>query len=126
MTGRKTSRKLKCLALALALAGLAAPMVQARAATKMPATATNVPGTATTFLRADGAASGSDQFAWKQLSRKGSSTSYFWAEAGIAAAVLVGFVVLGLWGDAAIGGLIFGVVVVPSRVAPICREACPQ
>src|SRR5262249_16029757 len=35
--------------------------------------------------------------------------SYFWADAGIAAAVLAGLLVLGLWGDRAVGGVIFGI-----------------
>jgi hypothetical protein len=34
--------------------------------------------------------------------------SYFWADAGIAAGVLTGLLMLGLWGDRAIGGAIFG------------------
>jgi hypothetical protein len=37
-----------------------------------------------------------------------SGKSYFWAEASIAAGVLAGIFVLGLWGDVAIGGVILG------------------
>jgi hypothetical protein len=118
--GRSTSLELKGLALAVALAVLAAPTVQARAAT-------SVPRSVTTALRAEERATigkaDRRQVAREQL-RLTSSASYFWADAGIAAGVLAGFVVLGLWGDVAIGGLIVGVALLGARAALIARKAC--
>ena len=45
----------------------------------------------------------------KPLQPTGSGKSYFWADAGLAAAFLVGFLALGLWGDRAVGGIILGI-----------------
>ena len=121
MKGRRLSLELKCLALAVALAVLAAPTVQASAAT-------SVPGAATTALRAEErAANGKaspQNLARNQLPPKQSTASYFWADAGIAAGVLAGFVALGLWGDVAIGGLIVGVALLGAGAAQIARTAC--
>lgn len=39
----------------------------------------------------------------------GSGRSYFYEDVGIAAALLAGFLALGLWGDRAVGGIIFGI-----------------
>jgi hypothetical protein len=117
--GRKISLNATWLTLAVAFAVLAAPTVQARAAT-------NGPGTAMTVLRPNGAAGGQaspDQLARKQLLPKQGSASYFWAEAGVAAAVLAGLLMLGLWGDLAIGGLIVGVGLLASGAALIARKA---
>lgn len=115
------SLDLRCLALAVALAALAAPTLSATAAT-------SVRGSATTALHAEGRAAigkaGPDQLALEQLRPKQSSASYFWADVGIAAGVLAGFVVLGLWGDVAIGGLIVGVALLGSGAALIGRTAC--
>jgi hypothetical protein len=52
-----------------------------------------------------------------------SGVSYFWEEAGIAAAVLTGFVLLGLWGDLAIGGLVWGIGALIAGASVIARNA---
>jgi hypothetical protein len=123
MKSRKTSLNLKCLTLAVALAVLATQTVQAGAAT-------NVRESATTGLRAEGrAANGKaspQHLARNQLRPKQSTASYFWAEAGIAAGVLAGFVVLGLWGDVAIGGLIFGVWSLGAGAVLTARKTCAR
>jgi hypothetical protein len=120
--GRKTSRNLKCLTLAIAIAVLAAPTVQA-------GTATSVRGSAAS-LRTEGSATGGNAkpqvLARTQLPPKRTTTSYFWAEAGVAAAVLAAFVVLGLWGDVLIGGLFFGIGALGGGVALTARKACAR
>jgi hypothetical protein len=118
MKGRTTTLGLKCLVLAVTLAALAMPAVQARAATSDR-------GSATIGLRTEGqTASGKasqHHLARKQLEQ--GSASYFWVDAGITAGVLVGFFVLGLWGDVVIGGLIAGVGFLGAGAALIARKA---
>jgi hypothetical protein len=113
--GRKTSLSLECLGLAAAVAVLSAPMVQARA------------GSAMTGLSAEGRAAsvtvGSHNLARTQLHPKQNSASHFWADAGILAGVLAGIVVLGLWGDVAIGGVIFGVAALGAGALLTARKA---
>ncbi len=122
MNGGKRSLNLKCLTLAVALAVLAAAPIQARAAT-------SVRGSATIGVGAEGrAASGKAtlHFPRNQLRAKQSTASYFWVDAGIAAGVFAGFVVFGLWGDVAIGGLIFGVGVLGAGAVLTARKACAR
>lgn len=119
MKGRKTSLSLKCLGLAAAVAVLAAPTLQTSAAT-------NIRGSAMTGPRAEGRAAsvtvGSHHLARTQPRPKPRSASHFWADAGILAGVLAGIVVLGLWGDVAIGGLIFGIAALGAGAVLTARK----
>jgi hypothetical protein len=68
-----------------------------------------------------------------RCSRRGSGKSYFLTEASVAAAVLTGFIVLGLYGDVAMGGVIFGMQFACAsaaraarKVGTLARDASPQ
>ncbi len=76
---------------------------------------------------------GPQQLGPNQVQSKGSGKSYFLTEASVAAAVLTGFIVLGLYGDAAIGGVIFGMQFACAsaaraarKVGTLARDASPQ
>ena len=101
MKGR-TTPNLKCLTVAAAALVAMLP-VQAEA--------TNSPGrparaTVESELRQ---VTDSQHPAQSPVRPTGSGKSYFWADAGIAGALLAGFLALGLWGDRAVGGIIFGI-----------------
>lgn len=116
MKGRKTSISLKCLTLAAAIAVLAAPPMQARAAT-------GVGGPVTTRLTTEASSvTGSRHLNPNQGPRHGGK-SYFWPETGIVAGVLAGTLLLGLWGDVAIGGIIFAVQALCEGAATAARKA---
>ena len=98
----KTTLNLKCLTVA-AVALLAILPVPAGAANSphRPAQATQE-----SELRS---VTGSQHPAPNPVQPTGSGKSYFWADAGVATALLAGFLALGLWGDRAVGGVIFGI-----------------
>ena len=98
----RTTLNVKCLTVA-AVALLAILPVQAGAANSpaRPARATQE-----SELRP---VTGSQHPAQNPVRPTGSGKSYFWADAGIATALLAGFMALGLWGDRAVGGVIFGI-----------------
>jgi hypothetical protein len=74
-------------------------------------------------MRAANAEAGRQQVTRTQLPLKRRTVSYFWEEAGIAAAVLTGFVVLGLWGDLAIGSLVWGIGALIAGAGLIAHKA---
>jgi hypothetical protein len=94
--------ELKCLTAAVVVALLAAPTVQAAAANSRPVTR----GGPATELRSVTAAQHLEP---NRVQPNGSGKSYFWSDAAIAGGVLAGILVLGLWGDVAIGGAILGI-----------------
>ena len=98
----KTTLNLKCLTVA-AVALLAILPVQAGAANSPHRRAQ---ATQESELHS---ATRSQHAGLKPLQPTGSGKSYFWADAGLAAAFLVGFLALGLWGDRAVGGVIFAI-----------------
>jgi hypothetical protein len=91
--------ELKCLTAAVAVALLAAPTIEVVAANSRPATR----GGLAIELRSVTAAQHVEP---DQMQPKGSGKSYFWSDAAITGGVLVGIVVLGVWGDVAIGSAI--------------------
>jgi hypothetical protein len=103
---------LKCLTAAVAVA-LAAPAVQA-AASSLPVARGGVARelrSATPTRHADP----------KQGQPDGKA--HFWSDAAIAGGVLAGIVVLGLWGDVAIGGVILGIQLLCAGTAIAARKA---
>jgi hypothetical protein len=102
---------------------LAAPTIQAVEANSRPATH----GGPATELRSVTAAQHLEP---NQMQPKGSAKSYFWSYAAITGGVLAGIVVLGLWGDLAIGGAILciqllcgGAAIAARKVGPCSRAA---
>jgi hypothetical protein len=115
--------ELKCLTAAVAVALLAAPTVQAAAANSRPVTRDGL----ATELRSVTAAQHVEP---KHAQLNGSGKSYFWTDAAIVGGVLAGILVLGLWGDVAIGGVILGIellcagaAIAARRVSAHAREA---
>lgn len=98
----KTTLNLNCLTVA-AVALLAILPVQAEAANSPHRLAR---ATLENELRS---VTGPQHLAPNPVQATASGKSYFWADAGIAAALLAGFLALGLWGDRAVGGVIFGI-----------------
>ncbi len=98
----KTTLNLKCLTVA-AVALLAVLPVQAEAANSPDRLAR---ATLESELRP---VTGSPHPAQNPVRPAGSGKSYFWADVGIAGALLGGFMALGLGGDRAVGGFIFGI-----------------
>ena len=108
---RRTTLTLKCLTVAAAVALLATLAVEAGAATSPHR---SVPAPVTSVLRSTTGA---------QPDRPtGSGTSYFWADASIAAALVTGLLVLGLWGDRAVGGGIIGIQLLGATAARGARK----
>src|SRR5262249_4998259 len=119
VTRTKTSLSLKWLAIALTLAVLAAPTVRARAAGSIRGSAT------TASLRevpTAGPKAGSRHVIQNQYPSKRSTASYLWAVPGIAAAVPAGLLLLGLWGDVAIGGVLAGIVLLTAGAGLTVRK----
>jgi hypothetical protein len=96
--------QLKCLTAAVAVALLAVPTVQAAAATSHPV----VHSVTVQHVEPN------------QVQPSGKS--YFWSDVAIGAGVLAGIVVLGLWGDVAIGGLIVGIQLLCASAALGARK----
>jgi hypothetical protein len=126
MKGTRRSHYLKALTVAAALALPAATTVGAAAANGLPGPA---PGPTAELP----SVSGPQQLGPNRVQPKGSGKSYFLTEASVAAAVLAGFIVLGLYGDVAIGGVIFAVQLACAsaaraarKVGTLAREASPQ
>jgi hypothetical protein len=92
---------LKCLTAAVAVALFVGATGQAAAGNSRPVTH----GGLATELHSVTAAQHVEA---NQLQLNGSGKSLFWSDAAIVGGVLAGIVVLGLWGDVAIGGLILG------------------
>jgi hypothetical protein len=93
---------LTCLTVAATVALLATPPVRARASSPhRPAHAT--------LARELRSMTGPQQLVPNPVRPTGSSKSYFWSDVTIAAAVLMGLLIFGLWGDRAVGGVIFGI-----------------
>jgi predicted lipid-binding transport protein (Tim44 family) len=101
---------LKCLTAAVAVALLAAPTVQAAAAGSGPVMRRLHSVTAAQHVEAN------------QVQPNGSGKSSFWSDAAIAGGVLAGILVLGLWGDVAIGGLILGLQLLCAGAALCSRK----
>lgn len=120
MKATKTFLTLNSLIIVVALAMLVAPTGQARGASGVGGSPASRQFTAT---RAANAEAGRRQVTRSQLHLKRTRVSYFWEETGIAAAVLTGFVVLGLWGDLAIGNLICGIGALIAGAGLIARKA---
>ena len=120
MKATKTFLTLNSLIIVVALAMLVAPTGQARAASGVGGSPTS---RQYTEIRAANAEAGRQQVTRTQLPLKRNTVSYFWEEAGIAAAVLTGFVVLGLWGDLAIGSLVCGIGALIAGASLIARNA---
>jgi hypothetical protein len=112
MKRARRSLDLKCLTVAVAVALLAAPSVQAAATNDVREPARTGSRTELHSVTAPQHPGPSN----------GSAKSYFWTEASITAAVLAGIVVLGLWGDVAIGGVIFGVQLLCAGAALPARK----
>jgi hypothetical protein len=100
MNRSRRSLVLKCLTAAIAVALLAAPTVRAATADSRPVT------------RAKPA----------MVQPTGSAKSYSWSDAAVAGGVLAGIVVLGLWGDVAIGGAILGIQLLCAGAAIAARR----
>jgi hypothetical protein len=115
MKGARNPLHVKCLTAAVAVALLAAPTVQA-AASNLPVRASAGP---TTELRS-GAGPGHPRPS--HVRTNDSAKSYFWREASITAGVLAGIFALGLWGDVAIGGVIFGIQLLCAGSARAARK----
>jgi hypothetical protein len=98
----KTILSLTCLTVAAAVALLATPPVQARAANSP-----NRPAHAAMAQKVR-SVTGPQHLVVNPVRPTGSGKSYFWSDVSIAAVVLTAFLILGLWGDRAIGGVIFG------------------
>ena len=98
----KTTLNVRCLTVA-AVALIAILPLHAAAANSRPRPAQ---ATQESELRS---ATGSPHAGPKPVQPTGSGKSYFLVDAGIATALLVGFLALGLWGDRAVGGIIFGI-----------------
>lgn len=120
MKTKRTSLNLKRLTIVVTLAVLAAAPVHATAAS-------TIRGSASTVVRGELAGTGrkadSPQLTRNQLPPKLPSASYFWIDAGVLAAVLAGLVLLGLWGDVAVGGIVFGIWVIAAAVCLAIRKA---
>ena len=120
MERTKTSLNLMWLTIVVTLAVLATAPVHATAAS-------NIRGSAPTVVRADvpaaSAKAGSRHLTRNQLRPKQASASYFWIEAGILVAVFAGIVLLGLWGDIAIGCVVFGIWVLTAASGLATRKA---
>jgi hypothetical protein len=112
MNGR-TTLNLKCLTVAAAVALLATLPVQAGAAAS-PHRSVRAP--LTSGLRSTTGAQPNP------VRPTGSGTSYFWADASIAAALVTGLLVLGLWGDRAVGGGILGIQLLCASAARGARK----
>jgi hypothetical protein len=99
----KMTLNLKCLTVTAAVALLATLPVQAGAANSphRPARA----AVASEFH----SVTGPQHLVLNPVRPTGSGKSYFWVDAGIAAAALTGFLALGLWGDRAVGGVILSI-----------------
>jgi hypothetical protein len=110
--------ELKCLTATVAVALLAAPTIQAAAANSRPATR----GGLATELRSVTAAQHLEP---KQVQPTASGKSYFWSDTAITGSVLMGIVVLGLWGDLAIGGAILGIQLLCAAAAIAARKVGP-
>jgi hypothetical protein len=108
--------ELKCLTAAVAVALLAAPTVQAGAANSRPVTGSGL----ATEPRSVTAAQHVEPT--KQAQLNGSGKSYFWTDAAIVGGVLAGILVLGLWGDVAIGGVILGIELLCAGTAIAARK----
>jgi hypothetical protein len=111
-------RELKCLTAVAAVAFLAAPTVQAVAANSRPGTR----GGLATDLRS---VTPPQHLELNQMQPKGSAKSYFWSDAAITGGVLAGIVVLGLWGDLAIGGAILAIQLLCAGAAIAARKLGP-
>lgn len=107
--------ELKCLTAAVAVAFLATPTVQVAAANSKPVT----PGGPAVELRPVTAAQHVEP---NQLQPHGSGKSYFWSDAAITLGVLASIVVLGLWGDVAIGGAILSIELLCAGAAIAARK----
>lgn len=106
---------LKCLTAAVAVALLAAPTVQAGAASSRPVMRAGLHSvTAAQHVEAN------------QVQPNRSGKSSFWSDAAVAGGVLAGIVVLGLWGDVAIGGLILGLQLLCAGAASGARKVVPR
>ena len=112
MKGR-TTLTLKCLTVAAAVALLATLPVEAGPASS-PHRSSRAPLTSdlhsTTGAQPD------------PVRPTGSGTSYFWADTSIAAALVTGLLVLGLWGDRAVGGGIIGIQLLGATAARGARK----
>jgi hypothetical protein len=111
--------ELKCVTAAVAVALLAAPTVPAAAANSRPVTR----GGLATELRSVTPAKHVES---DQMQPKASGKSYFWIDAAITGGVLAGIVVLGLWGDLAIGGAILGTELLCAGAAIAARKVGPR
>ena len=116
MKGRKTSINLSCLTLAATIAILAAPTMEARAATHVSAPVTS-------RLTTEASAVTSPPHLNPNQGTRPAVKSYFWSETGTVAGVLAGILVLGLWGHVAIGGMIFAVSALCEGAAKVARKA---
>jgi hypothetical protein len=111
---------MKWLTIAVTLAALAVPPAEAAAAS-------TIRGSATTLARvgvpATSATAGSRHLARNQFRPKQVGTSYFRTEAAILAALLGGILVLGLWGDVAIGAVVSGIWALTAGAGAAARKA---
>ena len=120
MKGTKTSRAMQWLTIAVTLAALAVPPAEAAAASTSRGSATTL---ARVGVPATSATSGPPHLARNQFRPKQIGTSYFWTEAGIVAALLGGFLLLGLWGDVAIGAVVSGIWALTAGAGAAARKA---
>ncbi len=127
MKGTRRPHYLKALTVGVALALPAAPTVGSAAANGLPGPAPTGPTTELPSV------AGPQQLGPNRVQSKGDGKSYFLTEASVAAAVLAGFIVLGLYGDVAIGGVIFAVQLACAsaeraarKVGTLARDASPQ
>jgi predicted lipid-binding transport protein (Tim44 family) len=108
--------ELKCLATVVAVALLAAPTVQAAAANDTPVTRDG----SAAELRSMTAGRQAEP---NQARPYRSGKSYLWSDTAMLGGVLAGIVVLGLWGDVAIGGAILGIQLLCVGAAIAARKA---